>query len=254
MPPGRVHLNGRLLIEAEQPKGHQKHVQQAGVVRILDVLEHQLPIAGYPLAQISQYDEFAPGKDTVKIAEHVVAEIGLEGRRLGRRAGEHDAVPAHDQKVLQTVLLRTEIGRHAALAAIAAAERDAEQIAREVVSPLMVRADELFRGAASDRAELGAAVSAPVDEDMDFAGGIAHGDDFFGAEPRAFEVAGLRDFGFETDIEPGRSRKNPLLLECEDVGIGIDPVGDAGASGLGPSAAGQFGGADRDRAFGSPIG
>ena len=42
---GRVHPHLRLLIGAEQPERDEEHVQQRGVIRIFDVLEHQLPVA-----------------------------------------------------------------------------------------------------------------------------------------------------------------------------------------------------------------
>ena len=202
MAAGLVHLDRRLLVEAEQAEGHQEHVQQAGVVRVLDVLEHQLPVAGNALAHVAEHDELAAVEHAVEIAQHAVAEIGLE--RLVRRAeaGEHDAVPLRRREALQAVVLGAEIGRHAALAAIAAAERHAEQVAVEIVGPLVIGADELLRRAAAGGAELHAAMGAAVDQHVDRAVGTAHGDDLAVAELAALEVAGVGDLGFEADIEP----------------------------------------------------
>src|SRR5712671_1286055 len=155
------------------------------MVRILDVLEHQLPVARDPLAQVTKHDELAAREDPVEVAEHGFAEIVVERLGLGREAGEDDAMAAHHREALQPVLLQAEILRHAALPAITAAERHPDQIAAEIVGPLMIRADELLDRAATDRAKLGAAVGAAIDEDMDLARRVAHGDDFLGAEPAA---------------------------------------------------------------------
>ena len=57
-----------------------------------------------------------------------------------------------DRQALQAVLVEPKVGRHAALAAQAAAQRHRFEGAAQVVGPLMVRADELGR-----RAEVGAA-------------------------------------------------------------------------------------------------
>jgi hypothetical protein len=58
-------------------------MQQAGMVGILDVLEHQLPVARDPLAQVTEHDEFAAREDPVEIAEHGIAEIAVERLGLG---------------------------------------------------------------------------------------------------------------------------------------------------------------------------
>ena len=53
MPAGRVHLHLRWLIGAKQAEAHQEHVQQAGVIGVLDILEHQLPVGGDQLARVA---------------------------------------------------------------------------------------------------------------------------------------------------------------------------------------------------------
>src|SRR6267154_4105712 len=161
---------------------------------------------------------------------------------------------AHHREALQPVLLQAKIRRHAALPVITAAERHPDQIAAEIVGPLMIRADELLGRAATDRAELGAAMGAAIDENLDLAGRVAHGDDFFGAEPAALEVSGFCDLRFETDIEPARTFENHLLLTRKDPGIRVDPVRDARASGARPSAGIQRVDPALDRVSGSSIG
>ena len=60
------------------------------------------------------------------------------------------------------MLLRLEIRRHAALAGDAAAERYADELAFEIVGPLVIGADEFLRRAAELTAELGGAVLAAI--------------------------------------------------------------------------------------------
>ena len=216
-------------------------MEQARVVGILDVLEHQLPIARDPLPQIPEHDELAAVEDAVEIAEHRFAEIKLERFGVLGKAGEHDAVAARHREALQPMLLRAKIGRHAALTSIAAAERHAEQFAAEIIGPLVIGADKLLGRAAVSRAELRAAVGAAIEEDIDFARRVADRDHLPGAEPAALEVSGIGNLRLETDIEPARAGKDAFLLEREDPGIGVDPIRDARGSGLRPSAPGGGG-------------
>src|SRR5882724_1439995 len=116
-------------------------MQEARMVRVLDVLEHQLPVAGDPLAQVAEHNELTASEHTIEVAEHVFAEIILERFVLRRKAGEHDAVPARHREPLKPVLFPSKIGRHAALTAIPPAEWHAEQIAAEIIGPLMIGAD-----------------------------------------------------------------------------------------------------------------
>ena len=51
MPSSTIHLGPRRVVDAEQPKGNKEYVQQARVIRVLDVLEHQLPVCGNALAR-----------------------------------------------------------------------------------------------------------------------------------------------------------------------------------------------------------
>lgn len=147
---------------------------------------------------------------------------------------------ARHRKTLQFVLLRAKIGRHAALSAIAGAERHTEQFAAEIIGPLVIGADELFGRAAGGRAELCTAVGATIEEDIDLARRVTDRGHLPGAEPAALEVAGIADLGLEADIEPARAGEDALLLAREDLGIGINPVRDAGGSGIGPAGPAKF--------------
>ena len=128
------------------------------------------------------------------------------------------------REALQPMFLRAEIGGHAALAAIAAAERHAEQVAGEVVGPLVIGADELLRRAAAGGADLHAAMGAAIDQHVDRAIGAADGDHLAVAELAALEIARIGDFGFEADIEPVGRAEDAVQFAREDVRVGVDPV------------------------------
>ena len=134
------------------------------------------------------------------------------------------------------MLLRAEIGRHAALAAVAAAERKTKQVAGEVVGPLVIGADELLRGASVGGADLHAAVRAAIDEDVDRTVPAADGDDLARAELASLEVARVGNFRFEADIQPVIGAENPALLARENIRVGIDPVRNARNSIIRPFA------------------
>ncbi len=218
-----LRLTSTVLVEAKEAEGDQEDVQQAGVIGVLDVLEHQLPVARDALAHIAEHGELPAGEDAVEIAEHQRAEIILEALRRRIERGEDDAVAPRHAETLQPVRLGGEIGRHAALSLVAAAERHAEQLAAEIIGPLVVRADELLGGAEFALAEGDAAMGAAVDDDVDLAFPVAHDDDRLVADVAALEVARIGDLGLERDIGPRGTGEDALLLEPVDLGVGVQP-------------------------------
>jgi len=91
---------------------------------------------------------------------------------------------------VQPVILRIEIHGHAALFLHAAPERHADQIALQVVGPLVVGTHELGGAAEMPLAELHAPVSAAVLDDVDRAFLVAHHHDRLLADESALEIAG----------------------------------------------------------------
>ncbi len=134
------------------------------------------------------------------------------------------------------MFLRTEIGRHAALAAITAAERHADQIAGEVIGPLVIGADELLRRTAAGSADLHAAMRAAIDQHVDRAVAAADRDHVAIAKLAALEVAGIGDLGLEADIQPVARAEDAVQFAREDLRIGIDPVRHARRSAVRPFA------------------
>src|SRR3954467_7819581 len=119
-------------------------MQQAGMIWVLDVLEHQLPVARNALTHVAQQDQFASVKHAVEVTQHALAKILLQ--RFVRRAEacEYHTVPRRHSKPPQPMFLGAEVGWHAALAAIPAVKRETEQIPGKIVGPLVIGTDKLL--------------------------------------------------------------------------------------------------------------
>ena len=222
----RVHLHGRGHVGAEEAEAHQEHVQQARVVRVLDVLEHELPVGGNDLPLVAENAKLPSVEDPVEPSEVGLAEIVLERRHTTLERGEDDAVALGDGEPLEAVLGEREVGRHSSGALDPVPEGDAAEVAIEIIGPLVVRAHEALGASVRLRAELDAAVRAAVDEHVRPAVGRADDDHRDLADRRALEVTRARDLGGERDVAPARAPEDPLLLAPVDLGVGVHPVGD----------------------------
>ncbi len=111
--------------------------------------------------------------------------------------GEDHAAARRDRELAHAVLFEAEARGHAALAVDAAPERHAEQVAAEVVGPLVIGAHELARIAAIAPAEFGAAMGAAVLEDMDRAVAAARHHHRRRPDEGALEIAGRGNFRLE---------------------------------------------------------
>ena len=129
-------------------------------------------------------------------------------------------------QALEAVLVLAELRRHAALALHAVLERDAGELAREVVGPAVVDAGELADVAGALEAQQVAAMGAAVDEGVDRAGGVAHDDDGRFADGGGDVVAGLREFDGEAEVVPGGAFEQALLLAGVLGGVGVEAEGD----------------------------
>src|ERR1051325_4806284 len=127
---------------------------------------------------------------------------------------------------MEMVLLLTEFGRHAALPLDAALERDAGELAGEVVAPAVINAGDFLAVALLGQAQQVAAMGAAVDESVDRAVRAARDYDRDLADRRRDPIAGLGDLGREAQIAPGRALEDAVLLEPVLLGIGVDAEGD----------------------------
>ena len=227
----RVHLQRRLVVGTPQAEGHEPGVQQAGVVRILDVLLHQLPVARDALAVVAEDRELPPIEHPVEVAEHGRTHEVFERLDVVIERREHHAAARGDLQLREAVIGRLEVGRHAALhlalGAHAAAEWHALQVALQRVAPLVIRADEFLARAVALAAELHAAVRADVLEHLHRAGGVAHDDHRALTDHRAFEITRVRQLGFERHVAPVGAVEEALELLAVHLVVRVDAERDA---------------------------
>src|SRR4051794_2429011 len=202
-------------------------MQQARMIRVLDVLDIELPVVVQDLRgraedfRLAAHDPADPRPD--QIADIIGQWRGIRGQRAENEPGK--LVGA---QFFQPVIFEMETLGHAALAADAATERDARQIAGEVVAPGVIDAGQpVFRVAALFQADEIAAMGAAVDHRMDVAVLPARDDDRGLAEKTGLVVARFGQLVGEAEILPARAEKDPVAFGAVDFGVCEDLVRDA---------------------------
>src|SRR4029077_16946092 len=117
----------------------------------------------------------------------------------------------------------------------AATEGHTDQIAAEIVTPLMVNADVGIAIAAHLPTNEGAAMRAAIHESMQLTLAIAGNHDRRVANEGRFEVPRIREFGVEANIIPHRTTKDPLLFSRVNSGVNKHLIGNAGYPFLWPT-------------------
>src|SRR5579863_8510229 len=108
-----VHHQLRLIVGTPESKGHKPGVQQAGMVRVLNVLLHEIPVARDSLAVVAK-DLQAPAIEcAIEIAKNLRSQEIFEGLDIVIERSEHDAAARRDLELGETVILQLEICRHA---------------------------------------------------------------------------------------------------------------------------------------------
>ena len=219
-------------------------MQQAGVIRVLHVLQVQLPVGFRVLPCAAEvFDRLA--ENAVDIGTHFRADILCQLLHRVAERGEHQAAVAVHPQLAQIVLLGVEVARHPRHVLLAAAERHALQVAGRAVVPLVVDAAVVGGVAAGQAADHGAAVGAAVEPGSERALGRARHHHGGGADEGGLEVAGVGDLRFQAEEAPGRAFENALLLECGDLGRAEHGVGHAGAVRVGEAGEGGLRHPDR---------
>src|SRR6185312_3971352 len=142
--------------------------------------------------------------------------------------GKDDAAPGRDLELGQTVLLQLEIGRHPALDAAVtldpAAKWQAQELAGQIVVPLMIGAGEVASISEVVLAELHAAVGTAILNDMDSVVVIADHDDGALTDPGPFEIACSGNLGLETHVKPVTPIEQAFQFASIERGDGIHRV------------------------------
>ncbi len=106
----------------------------------------------------------------------------------------------------------------------------------QVIAPGVIDALEILHAATVVQADQRAAMRTAVFERGEFAVFRAHHDHRHGADKRGAVVADIRELGFQAEIVPDRTLEDPLLLQCEHIGVLINPIRNAGEA-IGPATA-----------------
>src|SRR5208283_27746 len=170
-------------------------------------------------------------EQAVEPGTHCRTKVVVERRRVVPEGREDEAAVAVDPQLLEAMVLRIEIGRHAGRSFNTVAEGHAPQVAARIVAPLMVDTDVAFRvaarGPADRRAPMRASIDprrkAPVFTARDYHRRIT--------DKSTFEVAGIGNLRFHCEVAPYRPTEDPLLLQLINVGRAIDLERHTGAVG-----------------------
>ena len=211
------------------------------MVGILQVLVIHLPVAGQLIAVVAVDLELLAGEDGVEIGQDSGRQVFLQGLDLVAVGREDHAVAGGDAQLAQAVFLVLEVLGHAALAVHTALERDALQIAFQVVGPLVVGADEFLGVALAVAAELRATVGAAVLEDIDRAVLGARDHHRGRSDIGPLVVARVGQLGFQGHVVPGLAVEYLLDFLVIDGAAGVDPVRDVMQRVLRPDTVGQRG-------------
>ena len=219
----RVHHALARLCGAVEPESIMEQVEQTRVIRIAGVLRIKLPVAVNMLALVSKnLDRLA--HDTFDVLDHDRPQKVTQRLYSLREAGEDQ--PAHRicAQLFETMLLHVEVARHAALTLKPAPERNPDQIAFQIIGPLMIYAFQSGPVAAYLAADQGTAVGAAVNHDMDFSV-AASGNYYRGLTNEGrLEVSRLWNFRFQGNERPGFTLKDALLLSLIIFRIGEYPI------------------------------
>ena len=134
------------------------------------------------------------------------------------------------------MLVLAERRRHAATAVGAFLERDADQVAAQVVRPRVVDALEVLRAPGVVQRDQRAAMGAAVLERVDLATLAAHDNHGHLAHERRPEVAGLLDVRLEAHVVPHGPFEDAAQLRLIVLGVLVHPVRNAGEGVSGPRA------------------
>src|SRR5215813_8191805 len=162
-------------------------MQEARVVRVPGVFGVQLPVRTDELAPITE-DADRTVEDTIEPRSLCWTKICFDRLDLVVKGGEHDAVVRRDSQFGERDFCGIKICGIASLTFDAATEGHADQIAAEIVTPLMVDADVGSAIAAHLPANERAAVRAAIHERMQLALAISGHHDWRVANESRFEV------------------------------------------------------------------
>ena len=201
------------------------------MVRVLDVLLHQLPVARNALAVVAQDGELAAIEQPVKVTQNGGAQEFLQRLHAVVKRRKHHAATGGHLELGQPMLCRVEIRRHAAidLAILlhATPKRHALQVTRQGVVPLVVRAGQALAVAMPLAAKRHAPVGADVFHHMDRSILVTHQQHRALANHRALEIPRVGNLRLQANVAPVPVVEQTVQLLAVQRLIGIGLKGNA---------------------------
>ena len=225
--------NAALLGQPVHPEGGEEQVEDAGVVRVPDVLGVELPVVAQDLGIVAEH-LCRLRQNPVDPAANLRPEIIVQRRRPMVERPEDQPGPGRGAQGPQVMVAAPEGRRHPPAALDALLEGDADQLAGLVVGPGVVDAGEGAGVAEALQAQLRAAVGAAVLEGVDPAVARPHDDDRHVADRRRLVVAGFGNLAFEGEIVPDRPHEDAFALTGVDRRIVVERERDVRVAGLRP--------------------
>jgi hypothetical protein len=167
------------------------------MIRVLDILENKLPVTPHALSLVAEDPERSAIEVPVKPAKHLGAEIVLKRGHVMVKTREDDAMTGNHFKTLQPMVLLVKVFRHPAKPLNPVTKGDRGGLARQLISPLVIRTDERLQPfSIGVIADLSAAMSTAIYENVDLAVCVAGEYDRLIADLGCSIVAGLRNLAF----------------------------------------------------------
>src|SRR5882672_6884019 len=189
MPAAGVDDDPTALRQLVQLEGREEQMQDARMIGILDVLDIELPVVRQHLLEAAEHDGRAVFEHARNAFDDLLSKVFVERRHVVGETTEDQTMQRRDAQLAQTVIAEAEVFLHAALAVDAVPERNAEQIALQVVGPGVIDAAEVLRVALVLQANHRAAMCAAVLESIELAVRVARDHYWSNADERTAEVA-----------------------------------------------------------------
>src|SRR6202051_2666933 len=109
-----VHVGdeARLLIPTDQSEHHEPGMQKTDMIGILEVLLHQLPVAGYALARVAENRKLAAVEDAIEGGQNFRAEIALQRLDVMIERCKDHTVTHGNLELVEGMIRRLEVGGH----------------------------------------------------------------------------------------------------------------------------------------------
>src|ERR1700677_351330 len=235
VPTGLIHPHLTGLVRPKQSECGQENVQQRAVIRVSDVLDHQLPVRGNELTVVSDHPQTTPADDALVRFPEPLSEVLAKRRRLVTEARPDHPVDDLDLEPQEAMVSRREVPRHSALSLDAAPKRNPLQGSIQRVGPLVIRTGDPVQLAGPGLADLHAAMAATILEDGDLILGATNYNDLPLAERRGAVTADFRNLRFQACVKPMVSIPDPIELGLVNVFVGVHPIRDLSHARAGPA-------------------